>query len=112
MRSREHMAGLPIRLRRLDGTESALAPGTPLPELPDDRAWVDVTYHDGGCLEFLETQRRRDDPEPQHRWSGWPGAYCLGCGAEDRRETVCCLEHDVVACAGTPECINEPCPNP
>ena len=23
-----------------------------------------------------------------HRWSGWPGAFCLRCGAEDPRE-VC-----------------------
>ena len=21
-----------------------------------------------------------------HRWSGWPGAWCLDCGTEDRRE--------------------------
>lgn len=24
----------------------------------------------------------------QHRWSGWPGAYCLDCHAEDKDE-VC-----------------------
>ena len=24
----------------------------------------------------------------QHEWSGWPGAYCLVCGAEDQNE-VC-----------------------
>jgi len=22
-------------------------------------------------------------PNEQHHWSGWPGAYCLHCGAED-----------------------------
>jgi hypothetical protein len=22
----------------------------------------------------------------EHRWSGWPGAWCLDCGAEDPRE--------------------------
>lgn len=22
----------------------------------------------------------------EHRWSGWPGAYCLDCGAKDPRE--------------------------
>lgn len=22
----------------------------------------------------------------EHRWSGWPGAYCLDCGAQDPRE--------------------------
>ena len=24
----------------------------------------------------------------QHRWSGWPGAYCLLCGAEDALENA------------------------
>lgn len=24
----------------------------------------------------------------EHRWSGWPGAYCLDCGAEDPREVA------------------------
>jgi hypothetical protein len=28
-----------------------------------------------------------------HRWSGWPGAFCLDCGAEDQRE-ICVFEHD------------------
>ena len=23
-----------------------------------------------------------------HRWSGWPGAWCLDCGAEDRTEAA------------------------
>jgi hypothetical protein len=23
---------------------------------------------------------------PQHRWSGWPGAWCLDCGCEDPHE--------------------------
>ena len=30
-----------------------------------------------------------------HRWSGWPGAWCLDCGIEDPNE--CCLayhDHD------------------
>ncbi len=22
----------------------------------------------------------------KHRWSGWPGAWCLDCGQEDKRE--------------------------
>lgn len=26
-----------------------------------------------------------------HRWSGWPGAYCLDCRAEDARE-ICAAE--------------------
>lgn len=24
----------------------------------------------------------------EHRWSGWPGAFCLDCGAEDMREVA------------------------
>ena len=24
----------------------------------------------------------------EHRWSGWPGAWCLDCGAEDPREVA------------------------
>lgn len=24
----------------------------------------------------------------EHRWSGWPGAYCLDCGCNDPRETA------------------------
>ena len=24
----------------------------------------------------------------EHRWSGWPGAWCLDCGAEDPREML------------------------
>ena len=23
---------------------------------------------------------------PEHRWSGWPGAWCLDCGCSDPRE--------------------------
>jgi hypothetical protein len=25
---------------------------------------------------------------PEHRWSGWPGAWCLDCGTEDAREVA------------------------
>jgi hypothetical protein len=31
----------------------------------------------------------------EHRWSGWPGAFCLDCGAPDQQE-ICVAEHDVV----------------
>lgn len=70
-----------------------------------------------------------------HRWSGWPGAWCLDCGTEDQRE-ICCAEHGVTfECAaghfvdlreGAPpgvceqghplqtctEHVNPPCPEP
>lgn len=28
-----------------------------------------------------------------HRWSGWPGAYCVDCGQEDQAE-LCMAVHD------------------
>lgn len=33
----------------------------------------------------------RDDSG--HRWSGWPGAFCMYCGSEDVRE-ICLSEGD------------------
>jgi len=29
----------------------------------------------------------------EHRWSGWPGAWCLDCGAEDQTEICLATEH-------------------
>lgn len=26
------------------------------------------------------------EPKPEHRWSGWPGAWCLDCGMGDPTE--------------------------
>jgi len=62
-------------------------------------------------------------PAP-HRWSGWPGAWCLDCGAEDQRE-LCIATHNVllqcveghVAGDGHPDAVctvhvNGPCPCP
>lgn len=52
----------------------------------------------------------------EHRWSGWPGAWCLDCGAEDLRE-LCVATHDDwdpetgTACE-RPECKNGLCPEP
>lgn len=31
----------------------------------------------------------------EHNWSGWPGAYCLSCGAPDPAEDA--LGHDCLA---------------
>jgi hypothetical protein len=28
----------------------------------------------------------------EHRWSGWPGAFCLNCGAEDPREIALAMD--------------------
>ena len=50
----------------------------------------------------------------QHRFSGWPGAWCLDCGAEDVRE-ICVAEHNHgIDSEGMPiiSCVNTPCPTP
>jgi hypothetical protein len=33
----------------------------------------------------------------EHRWSGWPGAWCLDCGAPDPREGADGLNVDPMA---------------
>lgn len=52
----------------------------------------------------------------RHRWSGWPGAWCLDCGIEDQME-ACIANHS----HGPPYdemgvsvdlCQNPPCPEP
>lgn len=57
-----------------------------------------------------------------HNWSGWPGAWCLDCGAEDQREIclaqACGVDHiftghepeDYVITP--PICENTPCLEP
>jgi hypothetical protein len=31
-----------------------------------------------------------------HRWSGWPGAWCLDCGISDwSEEATCCRDCDI-----------------
>ena len=45
---------------------------------------------------------------PDHRWSGWPGAWCLDCGIEDQNEIA-------LADGVDPDEIGErnpPCPEP
>jgi hypothetical protein len=34
------------------------------------------------------------NPHQTHRWSGWPGAYCMHCGIDDPLEQ-CLADHDV-----------------
>lgn len=31
----------------------------------------------------------------EHRWSGWPGAWCLDCGIEDATE-LCIATHSIL----------------
>lgn len=46
--------------------------------------------------------------ESGHRWSGWPGAYCMYCGNEDIREICLADGHDLDCNA----CVQEPCKVP
>lgn len=47
----------------------------------------------------------------EHRWSGWPGAWCLDCGIADPREE-CLIECDVIEYAFLQnETHIAPCPN-
>lgn len=32
---------------------------------------------------------------PEHRWSGWPGAWCLDCGCSDPREDALAAGKDI-----------------
>lgn len=73
-------------------------------------------------------QKVLKDVDKGHRWSGWPGAFCLNCFAEDQREncladhgvaTYCKAGHDMcddlVKHGGFYECPshqNQPCPEP
>lgn len=58
------------------------------------------------------------EPPRDHRWSGWPGAWCLDCGAEDKRE-LCIVDHPEAFSGEETEenpfgmvehCVNPPCP--
>lgn len=53
---------------------------------------------------------------PDHRWSGWPGAWCLDCGQEDQREIGVAegfgFDDDGEPVAMPPEYTNGPCPEP
>ena len=43
-----------------------------------------------------------------HRWSGWPGAFCMYCGAEDAREICLADGHDL----DCQDCKQESCKVP
>jgi len=42
-----------------------------------------------------------------HRWSGWPGAYCLYCGGEDANEIALADGMEPDETYGD---LNDPCP--
>lgn len=52
----------------------------------------------------------------EHRWSGWPGAWCFDCGIEDQTE-ICIGSHEHAEVnpetgACVVPCTNPPCPEP
>lgn len=42
--------------------------------------------------ESLQVDERFGPDRPGHAWSGWPGAYCLKCGAEHAMENAIGLD--------------------
>jgi hypothetical protein len=57
----------------------------------------------------------------EHRWSGWPGAWCLDCGIEDPHETALALGDCIEVADDTtplgfhfefPNVVVRPCPCP
>jgi len=49
--------------------------------------------------------------EEKHRWSGWPGAWCLDCGIEDQRE-ICLADHSLKNVYDCTIHVNPPCSEP
>src|SRR5262245_42504525 len=47
-----------------------------------------------------------------HRWSGWPGAWCLDCGAEDPGELCIAAGHEPWTGCDVPEHQPSFCPEP
>lgn len=73
-----------------------------------------ISYHKN----VLYPVRVDQDPTPavtrEHRWSGWPGAWCLDCGMGDPFEE-CLAEPGCVCCPGQTEpckVVCPPCPCP
>lgn len=48
--------------------------------------------------------------EIKHRWSGWPGAWCLDCGVEDPVE-LCAADGHPMDCTQE-KCQPTECPEP
>ncbi len=51
----------------------------------------------------------------EHRWSGWPGAWCLDCGVPDPME-ICLAVHPEVCLDSSqrycPDHVETSCPEP
>jgi hypothetical protein len=51
----------------------------------------------------------------EHRWEGWPGAWCLDCGIEDPNE-VCLADgldpYSEEGCPHDPKHVCNPCTEP
>ena len=68
---------------------------------------------DCGDKDIIGEEPRNPDPEPQHRWSEWPGRssglrWCLDCGTYNAREDCLAQGHPI----NCKNCVNEPCPSP
>ncbi len=63
-----------------------------------------MSEHIDSCAQLEKTlcpanKSLHNERKDEHWWSGWPGAYCMKCGAEDKDEIcigdVCkCSCHD------------------
>lgn len=60
-------------------------------------AEADVSGWDPRVMTLIDALRQSITGFPatpaEHRWSGWPGAWCLDCGQSDANE-ACVVEHD------------------
>lgn len=54
-------------------------------DVPDGQ-FVFVDAEDGEVLAVATVTDDGLEKQFAHRWSGWPGAWCLDCGMEDPRE--------------------------
>ena len=68
--------------------------------------WFSVLSIIGYVFVLCPMQKLRDKKctiiIKEHRWNGWPGAICLDCGAEDKRE-ICVADGHLLDCTA-PDC--------
>lgn len=61
-------------------------PGHPLHVSRDAAVLVYAPRQDAGVAENGTNMSNETRTLKAHRWSGWPGAFCLDCGCEDPHE--------------------------
>lgn len=83
------------------------------PENPGNAASADPFYQ--MPVRSLEDGERQRLDQP-HRWSGWPGAWCLDCGCDDPFEIAMAAGKWDLDEAGepvfNPPIVCKPCPEP